>query len=190
MSTSTTPTLPTTPTAPTTPTSPAASTLQLEDIHLPDPVSFWPLAPGWWLLLIALLLLSGVILYQYRHTITHWFQSRRLKHELIDALDECHQEWQQHHKNALLCANLNAQLKRYCRRCEPQVLSLSGDAWVDWLESRSGQTFSADHRQALAHGPYQVQSTLTESVLTDLYEQCVDWVNQVSRHPVPQGGSH
>ena len=24
---------------------------QLADIHLPDPVSWWPLAPGWWMLL-------------------------------------------------------------------------------------------------------------------------------------------
>ena len=30
---------------------------QLRDIHLPEPISWWPLAPGWWLLIIIALAL-------------------------------------------------------------------------------------------------------------------------------------
>ncbi len=30
---------------------------QLRDIHTPDPVSWWPLAPGWWVLITLLILL-------------------------------------------------------------------------------------------------------------------------------------
>ena len=32
---------------------------QLRDIHLPEPISWWPLAPGWWILIIAGCLLSA-----------------------------------------------------------------------------------------------------------------------------------
>jgi len=32
---------------------------QLRDIHLPEPISWWPLAPGWWILIITGCLLSG-----------------------------------------------------------------------------------------------------------------------------------
>jgi hypothetical protein len=43
---------------------------QLRDIHLPEPVQWWPLAPGWWilisLLLVALVLLSRYLLLRYR----------------------------------------------------------------------------------------------------------------------------
>lgn len=31
---------------------------QLRDIHLPEPISWWPLAPGWWALIILCLALS------------------------------------------------------------------------------------------------------------------------------------
>lgn len=43
----------------------AAPKLELRDIHLPAPVSWWPLAPGWWLLLVALLLaVLGLVLWR------------------------------------------------------------------------------------------------------------------------------
>ena len=32
------------------------ASLPLRDIHLPDPVSWWPLAPGWWALLLLLVI--------------------------------------------------------------------------------------------------------------------------------------
>ena len=31
---------------------------QLADIHLPYPVSFWPLAPGWWVLIGILVVIA------------------------------------------------------------------------------------------------------------------------------------
>ena len=39
---------------------------QLRDIHLPPPVSWWPLAPGWWLLLGTLLLLTAIAFWLWR----------------------------------------------------------------------------------------------------------------------------
>ncbi|MGB4246521.1 MAG: DUF4381 family protein, partial [Pseudohongiellaceae bacterium] len=31
---------------------------QLADIHLPEPIGFWPPAPGWWVLLVLLLVVA------------------------------------------------------------------------------------------------------------------------------------
>jgi hypothetical protein len=47
---------------------------QLKDIHLPDAVSWWPLAPGWWILgalLVAGLAYTGHFLWQRHHAFTY-----------------------------------------------------------------------------------------------------------------------
>ena len=44
--------------------------LPLKGIHLPDPITWWPLAPGWWLLgflVLALLILVGWCAYRAYH---------------------------------------------------------------------------------------------------------------------------
>jgi len=38
---------------------------QLRDIHLPDPVSWWPLAWPWWLALAVFVLCIGLVTYVY-----------------------------------------------------------------------------------------------------------------------------
>jgi hypothetical protein len=40
------------------PTDPLAN---LRDIHLPEAISWWPMAPGWWVLLILVSLLTGYL---------------------------------------------------------------------------------------------------------------------------------
>ena len=54
--------------------------LPLRDIHLPEPVSWWPMAPGWWwvigLLLLASAVVTGIILYRrYRRSrLSYWLK--------------------------------------------------------------------------------------------------------------------
>lgn len=39
---------------------------ELKDIHLPDPISWWPLAIGWWVLLAMIIILVVVLISKYR----------------------------------------------------------------------------------------------------------------------------
>jgi len=53
---------------------------QLRDIHLPEPISWWPLAPGWWILIIAsCLLLAWLINLLYRRYIAKLYRRQALK---------------------------------------------------------------------------------------------------------------
>jgi hypothetical protein len=53
---------------------------QLRDIHLPEAVSWWPLAPGWWVLgalLVAGLAYTGHYFWQRYHAFTYRRQALR-----------------------------------------------------------------------------------------------------------------
>lgn len=53
---------------------------QLRDIHLPEPISWWPLAPGWWLLIISGgLLLAWLIRFFYRRYSARLYRRQALK---------------------------------------------------------------------------------------------------------------
>ena len=53
---------------------------QLRDIHLPETVGLWPLAPGWWLLIALIIgaLVTGIIYWRRR------YQSNAFKRQAIN----------------------------------------------------------------------------------------------------------
>ena len=57
---------------------------QLRDIHLPEAVTFWPPAIGWWLLLALILIGLGFI---YRQAIIAMIQRRKLAN-VLDELEQ------------------------------------------------------------------------------------------------------
>ena len=40
---------------------------QLRDIHLPEAISVWPPAPGWWVLFIGIIALLATLAYYWRN---------------------------------------------------------------------------------------------------------------------------
>jgi hypothetical protein len=66
---------------------PASDALaQLRDIHLPDPVPFWPPAPGWWIVatvLVALAVAWQLVLRRRRRSAE--LRALRLLDELVEA---------------------------------------------------------------------------------------------------------
>lgn len=120
----------------------------LRPLHVPEPISWWPPAVGWWLLIFAVLALLIVIYRYWRRMAPQRAALRELKILLKNP---------DNHPVAML----NQLLKRYALVCWPAttVASLSGKDWLEFLDSNGGNgKFSAGPGQILLTDPYQKQS--------------------------------
>ena len=129
--------------------------LPLRDIHLPEPVSWWPPAPGWWVLTVILLLLPFLIrwLWRRRPQAPH---HRRLYHRAAAELDRLERDCGDDPAAAL--RRLSALLRRVAISARPRtdVAALTGLRWLHFLDQWvDGPRFSDGPGAILAAGPYQ-----------------------------------
>ena len=124
---------------------------QLKDIHLPEPVSWWPPAPGWWLLGICLLLavfVGGYYLWKFIR------RGRFRREALVDLrqLREAHQD------QRILLEEVSRLLRQVAiaKYGREEVAPLSGTGWLQFLD-RTGNTdqFSQGAGKALGTMLYQ-----------------------------------
>jgi len=118
----------------------------LRDIVLPPPISFWPPAPGWWiigaaLLGAALILLIKALIRYRRNTY------RRQALRELDAIGPS--------QNAAAAQRISAVLKRTALVAFPRrdVARLSGASWLAFLD-RTGGT------NAFSNGPARILPAL------------------------------
>ncbi len=146
--------------------------LPLRDIHLPDPVSWWPLAIGWWLLL-ALLVLLPIIIWAIQKLIAR----RRLRKLALAELNSIEANFGQHQNSQQLVSEISVLLRRICISCFPRhdVAGLNGEAWIHFLNSQAN-SFDAETCQALISGPFQKQCDINDQTLINA---CRHWVEQL-----------
>ncbi|MBE8166970.1 MAG: DUF4381 domain-containing protein [Shewanella sp.] len=98
----------------------------MKDIHTPDPIGLWPLASGYWILIV----LSIVILIGSYLLIRRYMKQRAPKKAAIKALNQIPTT----HSNCAV--EVNAILKRaamsYLSRSA--IASIDGDVWYQWLD--------------------------------------------------------
>ncbi|MGL5335013.1 MAG: DUF4381 domain-containing protein [Enterovibrio sp.] len=96
--------------------------LPLADLHLPPEPGIWPLAWGWWLVIISNVLIISISIY----SIWRYRQRHRAQKQALQKLDECKSIGQ-----------INALLKQAALSYFPrtQVASLTGMQWLRFLDS-------------------------------------------------------
>lgn len=154
---------------------------QLADIHLPEPVSSFPPAPGWWLL--ALLLLIGAVVAYRKFSIVN--RQRKFRENALAELEQCFQAFAspQSHGEDLGVLKLqfvnsfNSVLRRVALWHFPQdnVASLAGDDWIAFLQEHgSGDELSEEMIYALSKGRFQ---TSMEVDVERLYQYGQHWIS-------------
>jgi hypothetical protein len=160
---------------------------QLKDIHLPEPISWWPLAPGWYLLFFFTALLISLIAYKiyinYRNALA--------KKQALRVLEHYQQGYNQEHNLPLTSAHISELLRRVALVYFPreQVASLHGDAWLEFLNQTANDVDFNSVRDLLLNAPFTpnpcpvassqepVENTLD---LTPLFIKAKLWIKQRS----------
>jgi membrane protein implicated in regulation of membrane protease activity len=162
--------------------------LPLRDIHLPDPVSWWPPAPGWWLLLVlSILLIVGLI-----WLVKRW---RRpvLRKRAREELESIFQQYQQHGDRHRLVQQLSVAIRRvvmsYAGRSS--AAGVTGAEWHQRINQLGGSAgFSEDVIYLLSRAPYQKQPQISDEQVSQLESQFRAWLSALSKGPIQKGAGH
>ncbi|MGI9251244.1 MAG: DUF4381 domain-containing protein [Pseudohongiellaceae bacterium] len=155
---------------------------QLRDIHLPESIGLWPLAPGWWLLILTLLALTGIGLH-YGLRALHRY---RLRQQALAELARIQAEYAyaSGDPNVLKLRYVN-QVNTLLRRVAlfhfpaSAVGSLSGVAWVDFIRKKGDPALlNKELADVLSFGRFQTRCEVDTEALDNLAQ---DWINSLYR---------
>jgi len=155
------------------------NSLPLRDIHLPDPVSWWPPAMGWWLLLLL-----GIVLVWGIFLLVRKLKKPILKKSAKAEIDKVLEEYSRQGDKLVLIQNLSIALRRigisYLPRNE--VAGLSGQEWYNRINQLVRNDRLTDETvQLLSTGPYQKTPELNDDQLQVLIRQVEKWVAALAR---------
>lgn len=106
--------------------------LPLRDLHLPDPVGLWPLAPGWWVLIAIALGALGWVAWQW----TRAFRRNAARRHALRRLRAAVSAYEQHGNAVRLGTELSELLRRTMLAYAPRadVAGLTGEEWLRFLD--------------------------------------------------------
>ena len=164
-------------------------TLNLKDIHLPEPISWWPLAPGWWILFFCLLLL-GVALFIGRKI----HIKKQLSRDIQTELNTIKQQFQTTQNKPQLARSLSALLRRANISYYPHanIAGLTGEQWLEHLDNTNKKVnanlaFNSETGKILLSAPYLPENKHLDFDAQTLISLCESWLlsahnkTQVSR---------
>jgi len=159
--------------------------LPLRDIHLPDSVSWWPLAIGWWLLPILILLILFIIykIFEYKK------QNKKVAYKKIalNELKNLRTEFNENDNSVELVRAISSLLRRIALSYLPResIASLTGKQWTKQLNKLcSKNIFTDEIASQLENTPYMPESTIDNK---KLLISCEEWINALPETRINKG---
>jgi hypothetical protein len=146
---------------------------QLRDIHLPEPVGWWPLAPGWYVLMLLILLIMMIITYRVykRHV------NGLAKNKALELLTFYKDHYDKDRNAQVASARVSELLRRVALVYYPraQVAGLHGDDWVEFLNKTSKKIDFKPVKAMLLDSPFKTGETVN---LKPLFTRAEQWIKQ------------
>lgn len=161
---------------------------QLRDIHLPNAISLWPPAPGWWIVaLIAIIIIALIsIVIRQRAAANYYRKLALIELKTLDKSD---------HSSYLQQLNQLLKQTAIASGCNHDVGSISGNKWLIFLDQSfskrynkrnnyNGDCFSNGVGEVLGLGPYAKHSKYQLDELENLAQRWIKHHN-TARYQTP-----
>lgn len=156
--------------------------IPIRDLHLPEAIGWWPLAPGWWVLIALLAAWCGYMLFRaFRRW--RWNAARRVA---LGELARVKKEYADGSDAVTLAIQLSELMRRAMLAYAPrdEVASLTGERWLQWLDRGfDDRPFSKGSGRNLESLPYRNRENVADEV--DV-EGLIDAVQRRIRTPLPE----
>lgn len=156
---------------------------QLKEIHEPAAIGVWPLAPGWWILIVCTTFIAIVTILLWRRHI----QKNGWKKEAVNTIAAIKKQAseQSHHQSLFLINQLIKRVAIY--KCnDTSIKALTGESWgqylVDFLNGPdTPNMFSTQQLNLLSEGLYQQTIDTDKSInaeITALLKALNNWIKE------------
>ena len=158
--------------------------LPLRGLHLPEPIGWWPLAPGWWVIAALFLLAVGWLsLRAFRR-----YQFNAPRRFAIREFAAVEAEYLTHLDPVTLSKKLSELLRRSMLAYAPrhEVAGLTGETWLAWLDKDLAVPyFHTEGGKSLLQLPYRDPNSDFRDVDINALLAAVK-----NRLDTPVGGAH
>ena len=153
-------------------------TLNLRDIHLPEPISWWPIAPGWWLLIITAFIIAAIIFLSIKI-----YRGKQLKRDIHAELDVIKKQFHETKNRSQLAKLLSILLRRASISFYPEknIAGLTGENWLTFLDNTNAnpikhKKFQSETGHTLLTAPYLPENSTLDFDTQGLIDLCESWL--------------
>ena len=141
--------------------------VEIRDIYIPQDVSVFPLAYGWWVILFA------IVLFVVSLKFILWGIKTSKKLYALKKLKQINQE------NPIIFAiEVSELLKRICNVKYKKASVLHGSEWVNFLNEHTKSKLSQKTSELLMYAPFinKNEKKYTEKEVSELNVFCKQWI--------------